>query len=265
MLTKLICFIFISYNAFGLTGLDVMKSVQTESQKKNTRKAIVTMEINDAEKRTRTRRFNYWIKYTKEAISTNNADESVTANYQTNESSLIKFFLPKNVKGTSLLTNTENGTDSKLQWIYLPAFKSVKRLSSSDKNKSFMGSDFTYSDIAGRKLTQDTHTLMKETDTHYYIQSIPNKLDTSLYSKIRYVISKQYNVIVKAIFYDKNNNKLKTLSNSSISVVNDVNVVMKSEMNNHQTNGQTTLTVDTIDIGIKLNSDLFSIKGLKVQ
>ena len=113
------------------------------------------MKIYDDQARERVRFFNYWTKFKSDR-----------------EDSLIKFFRPKNVKGTSLLTNSDKNNDTKSQWIYLPAFKSVKRLSSSDKNKSFMGSDFTYSDIAGRKLSQDNHTLIKTTDRFYYIESI---------------------------------------------------------------------------------------------
>lgn len=232
----------------AMTGLDVMTLVKKESQKKSTRKVVVHMTIYDDQNRERVRFFNYWTKYK-----------------QDREDSLIKFFRPKNVKGTSLLTNSNKDADSKSQWIYLPAFKSVKRLSSSDKNKSFMGSDFTYSDIAGRKLSQDMHQLIKDTDRFYYIESVPNHLEDSIYSKIRYVVSKKYNVINKAIFYDLYGQKLKTLSNSKVSIVNDVNVVMYSEMINHQTNGRTILNVNSIDIGITIKDELLSIKGLKSQ
>ena len=232
----------------SLTGFDVMTLVQKETQKKSTRKAVVDMKIYDDENRERLRFFNYWTKYREDR-----------------EDSLIKFFRPKNVKGTSLLTNSDKKKDSKNQWIYLPAFKSVKRLSSSDKNKSFMGSDFTYSDIAGRKLTQDNHKLIKETDRYYYIESIPVNMEESIYSKIRYIISKKYNVVIKAIFYDVVGEKLKTLSNSKISIVNDVNVVMYSEMVNHKTKGRTLLNVKSIDVGLKIKDDSLSIKGLKSQ
>ena len=67
-----------------LTGYDVMKLVQDENQKKNTRKATVDMKIYDDENRERFRYFNYWIKYKK--------DE---------ENSLIKFFRPKKCKRNS--------------------------------------------------------------------------------------------------------------------------------------------------------------------
>jgi len=232
----------------ALTGVDVMTLVHQESQKKSTRKAVVDMKIYDDKERERRRYFNYWTKYKAHR-----------------EDSLIKFFRPKNVKGTSLLTNSNKKADEKQQWIYLPAFKSVKRLSSSDKNKSFMGSDFTYSDIAGRKLSQDSHKLIKQTDRYYYVESTPVDLERSIYSTIRYVVSKKYNVILKAIFYDLTGEKLKTLSNSKISIVNGVNVVMYSEMINHQTNGKTLLTVESMKVGLKIKDDLLTIKGLKTQ
>ena len=248
MVRSFFCLLLFVSHIFAMSGLDVMTLVNNESQKKNTRKAVVHMKIYDDQDRERVRFFNYWTKYK-----------------QGREDSLIKFFRPKNVKGTSLLTNSDTDNDSKSQWIYLPAFKSVKRLSSSDKNKSFMGSDFTYSDIAGRKLTQDGHKLIKDTDRYYYVESIPKDIDDSIYSKIRYVVSKKYNVINKAIFYDLDGKKLKTLSNSKISIVNDVNVVMYSEMINHQTNGKTELNVNSMDVGLKIKDDLLSIKGLKSQ
>jgi hypothetical protein len=231
-----------------LTGLDVMMLVQAESEKKSTRKAVVDMRIYDKEDRERVRYFNYWKKFN-----------------ESSEHSLIKFFRPKTVKGTALLTNSEKESDTKTQWIYLPALKSVKRLNSSDKNKSFMGSDFTYSDIAGRKLTEDNHQLVKETENHYRIESTPIDASKSIYSKIRYVISKQYNVILTAIFYDLEGKKLKTLTNSKISIINGVNVIMYSEMKNHQSMGKTLLSVQSMDIGIDIPSDFLSIKGLKSQ
>ena len=66
---------------------------------KSTRTAVIDMVIYDDEDRERRRYFNYWIKFS-----------------DNDEKSLIKFFRPKNVKGTALLTNTEKDTDSKLQW-----------------------------------------------------------------------------------------------------------------------------------------------------
>jgi hypothetical protein len=231
---------------FGLTGLDVMKKVQDESRKKSTREAVVDMIIFDKKGRERARFFNYWTRFK-----------------QDNEKTLIKFFRPTNIKGTALLTYSFGDESEKTQWIYLPAFKSVKQLSSSDKNKSFMGSDFSYSDISGRKLTQDTHRLIKTTPTNYYIESIPNDLDAASYSKIRYIVSKDLNLVKKAIFYDKKGNKLKSLTTTKVSEINGVNVVMGSEMINYQTDGKTVLTVVSMTVGYNIKDDFFSVKNLK--
>ncbi|MEK9727447.1 MAG: outer membrane lipoprotein-sorting protein [Candidatus Margulisiibacteriota bacterium] len=246
MMKSLLILLVMMIPGFAITGLDVMTKVHQESQKKHTRIAMVDMKIFDNEGRERRRYFNYWTKFKPKK-----------------EASLIKFFRPKNVKGTALLTQTDLEQGAKTQWIYLPAFKSVKQLSSSDKNKSFMGSDFTYSDIAGRKLIQDRHQLIKESPKYYYIESQPVDLENAIYSKIRYVVSKTYNVVVKAIFYDLDGEKLKTLTNAKISKINGVNIVMLSEMDNHKTEGKTILTVESMEVGVKIKDDFLSIKGLK--
>ena len=36
-----------------------------------------------------------------------------------------------------------------------------------------MGSDFSVSDIAGRRVNQDQHKLIREDTKYYYIESIP--------------------------------------------------------------------------------------------
>ena len=248
MIKILALVLFVTSHIFSNTGYNVMKKVYDENKKKSTRKAVIDMMIYDKQDRERSRYFNYWVKFT-----------------DSDEKSLIKFFRPKNIKGTSLLTDSNTDTNVKLQWIFLPAFKSLKRLTSSDSNKSFMGSDFTYSDIAGRKLDQDKHELVKESDKYFFIQTVPKDISSSNYSKVRYVISKEYSVVIKAVYYDLDGKQLKTLTNSKISQVNDVNVVMESEMMNHQTGGRTNLIVKEIEIGIPIDDHLLSIKGLQTQ
>ena len=48
------------------------------------------------------------------------------------------------------------------QWIFLPALKKVKRISSDGKTDYFMGSDFTYDDLGERKPTDDTHKILPD-------------------------------------------------------------------------------------------------------
>ena len=79
------------------------------------------------------------------------------------EKSIMFFQAPADVKNTSFMSWTyEDDSKSDDQWIYLPALKKTKRISSDSKSDYFMGSDFTYDDLGDRKLEDDTHTLIGE-------------------------------------------------------------------------------------------------------
>jgi hypothetical protein len=103
------------------------------------------------------------------------------------EKSIMFFTAPADVKNTSFMNWTYDDPDkSDDQWIYLPALKKVKRISSDSKSDYFMGSDFTYDDLGDRKLDDDTHTLLREETIdgidYYVVESIPKDEDY-MYSK----------------------------------------------------------------------------------
>lgn len=60
---------------------------------------------------------------------------------------IMKFTAPADVQGTSMLVfdYEEKGDD---MWIYLPALRKTRRIISSEKGKSFMGSEFTNADMS---------------------------------------------------------------------------------------------------------------------
>jgi len=70
--------------------------------------------------------------------------------------SIAIFDSPADMKGTLLLTRARVGADDD-QWLYLPALKRVKRISSSNKTGAFFGSEFTYEDIAAPEIGKFTY------------------------------------------------------------------------------------------------------------
>ena len=60
--------------------------------------------------------------------------------------SIIKFLSPADVKGTTMLVYDYELKDDDM-WIYLPALRKTRRIVSSEKGKSFMGSEFTNADM----------------------------------------------------------------------------------------------------------------------
>lgn len=67
------------------------------------------------------------------------------------DKTLIIFDEPRDIKGTVLL-NHAHILDPDDQWLFLPALKRVKRISSANKSGPFVGSEFAYEDITGQEL-----------------------------------------------------------------------------------------------------------------
>lgn len=119
----------------------------------------------------------------------------------------MKFLTPKSIKGTSFLSLKKNGRNSR-QWIYFPAYKKARRLSSHSSNESFLDSDFSNSDISfeyENSYTYHTKGLIKYNGTDTYIveglrKSTENKAKVP-YSKQILYIEKQRKIVVKCDFY----------------------------------------------------------------
>jgi len=102
---------------------------------------------------------------------------------------LIVFSKPSDVKGMIFRVEKHvSGSDDR--WLYLPALDLVKRISSSDKRTSFVGSHFYYEDISGRNIGLDTFELIKTTPTSYIIKAIPNDASVVEFAHYQLTIDK---------------------------------------------------------------------------
>jgi len=129
---------------------------------------------------------------------------------------IIMFFKsPADVKNTSFLNfDYDDASKDDDQWLYLPALKKVKRIPSSDKSSSFMGSDFSYFDMTNRDLEDYDFKLLKETKVRghdaWMIESTPkNKkvIKESGYTKTIAIVRKDNYVVVRAINFMRNGKK----------------------------------------------------------
>jgi len=67
------------------------------------------------------------------------------------DKSMLVFFNPSAINGTALLSFAEI-LEPDQQWLFLPALKRVKRISSKNKSGPFVGSEFAYEDITGNEI-----------------------------------------------------------------------------------------------------------------
>ena len=76
--------------------------------------------------------------------------------------SLMIFDAPNEVRNTGLLTiDYDDGGRSDDQWLFLPALHRTNRIATSHKSESFMGTDFSYSDLTRQDPNQYEFELVK--------------------------------------------------------------------------------------------------------
>jgi len=101
--------------------------------------------------------------------------------------SVARFLSPADVKGTSFLVWEHKGQPNDI-FIYLPSLKKVRRIASDQKNQSFMGSDFSYADMAMEDVDDATHEILREERLGeklcWVIESVPKPEADSEYCKI---------------------------------------------------------------------------------
>ena len=131
------------------------------------------------------------------------------------DKSLIIFDTPRDVKGTAFLNFTHKTGDDD-RWLYLPALKRVKRISSRNKSGSFMGSEFAYEDISSQELEKYTYKWIRDEAYEglecFVVESYPVDEKNSGYTKqVAWLDKDQYRVW-KVEYYDRKNSRLKTLT-----------------------------------------------------
>lgn len=131
------------------------------------------------------------------------------------DKSISIFDTPRDVKGTAFLTYSHKTGDDD-QWLYLPALKRVKRISSRNKSGSFMGSEFAYEDISSEEIEKYRYKWVGDEVYDglecFVIERYPVHKKYSGYTKLlTWIDKKEYNP-QKVDYYDRKNSLLKTLT-----------------------------------------------------
>ena len=187
---------------------------------------------------------------------------------------LMFFVSPADVKHTGFLTydydDPEKDDD---QWLYLPALKKTKRIASSDKSGSFMGSDLNYSDMTSRNLEDFDFALKDELDVHghpaWLIESIPRTkkvVKETGYSKSLLFVRQDNFYVIRAIHWVKDSGYLKYVDVKHLEQIDGI--WMGTEMHVFKKKGKTLvhrteLRWKNIQFNQDLEDELFTIRRLE--
>ncbi|MBN1699207.1 MAG: outer membrane lipoprotein-sorting protein [Spirochaetales bacterium] len=232
----------------------IMKKAYS-SQNPDEMESVAYMALRDADGTTNTRKLKIFTKKAPAGAKT-----------------FIEFLLPADVKGTKFLTiGNKSGEDD--QRIYIPELGKVRKIASSSKNQTFMGSDLTYYDMEDRDVEDSSYTFVS-TDTVnlakdgeaaatecWVIESVP-KDSSAPYSKSRIWISKGDFAICKSELYDKNGDLVKTIHIVEIKKSGAFIIPVKTLVVN--VNGHKTLIkTEEIKVDHSIPDSVFTIQNLE--
>ena len=178
---------------------------------------------------------------------------------------ILWFLSPSDDKGVSfLIIEHKNKSDEMRMW--LPAFKKVRRISSSKKGDSFMGSDLSYEDMTSRSLEENRYKRLNDDIIDgkdcFLLEVLPNENVKSTYSKHITWIDKKSMIVVQEESYDLGGQlrKKKKFYFDSISGYDVINKIFVEDVKKNNT---TTLIMEDIELDSGLDQNLFQEKNLK--
>lgn len=182
------------------------------------------------------------------------------------DKTLVVFDNPRDVKGTAFLT-WSHALESDDQWIFLPALKRVKRISSSNKSGPFMGSEFAYEDISSTEVEKYKYKYIKNEKINnrdaFVIERYPQYKYTGYTRLVTWLDTEMYQP-VKIEFYDLKNSLLKTLTYYDYKqYLNKYWRPAKMEVINHQTGKSTVLNWEKYEFNTGLKERDFDRNSLK--
>ncbi|ABS63616.1 conserved hypothetical protein [Parvibaculum lavamentivorans DS-1] len=180
--------------------------------------------------------------------------------------SLMIFDKPRDIEGTALLTHAHvNAPDD--QWLYLPAVKRVKRISSANKAGPFVGSEFAFEDLAAQEVGKFTYKWLRDEAcgalTCHVVERVPAYEGSGYTRQIVWIDTTDY-LLRKTDYYDRKESLLKTLEFGEYkSYLNGIWRPQTLEMANHETGKKTKLVWESYEFKTGLTGNDFSTASLE--
>ena len=221
-------------------------------------RAQVKMTITDAQGRERQRRFTILRRDTPAPADAKEQGDAYTGEQQF----YLYFTRPSDVNRMGFLVHKHLDRDDD-RWLYLPALDLVKRIAASDKRTSFVGSDFTYEDVSGRRTTDDTHTLREVTEHYYVVDNVPVDPKSVEFAKYTVWIHKETFLPVKSEYVDAAGKVIRTYAALAVETIGGHATVTKSSMKDERTGSTTVLEYSDVEYDIGLPEEVFTERSLR--
>lgn len=188
---------------------------------------------------------------------------------QKDDMRLLIFHSPPDLDKSGVLT-IENTSGEDDQWMYVPAYHTVRRIPPNNRGSQYMGTDFYYEDIITPRPEEYEFTITGKEKINgidcTIISSIPasDRLKKeSGYGRLAAWVDESKYVILKQELYNKSNELIKILINSDLVKYKNSYYWNKREMTTTATNHKTIIENKKVTIDAPLGDEIFTVRYLK--
>lgn len=239
LLAAILAFVLYAYPANGQSPEEILSKVDSVQNAFSDMSATQQMQLIDEDGRVKER--------------------VVQVQQKGEELRMVRFLEPADVRGAGFLRIASDRL-----YLYLPAFRRVRRIASSATNENFMGTDFTYEDLSQSVYADDYSAQDLSTQNgQFRLTLFPEpEADVSYEKLVLFADSSNY-VLRKVEFYNREDEKVKELTIEDVEQIDGYRMGKTMRMKSLDDNHETVLELSDIQFDQGLSDSEFSERNLK--
>jgi Outer membrane lipoprotein-sorting protein len=174
---------------------------------------------------------------------------------------------PADVKGVGFqnITYDEKKNEPDGQWLYMPAFRQIRRIAAADKRGSFMGSEFAYIDLEKPRVSDYTQKVTGEATVQgrscWVVERVARNAEVTArtgYKKTIVWIDKESKVALKQAYFDAKDIEFKQMNVNKLEKIQDIWTIMEMDMYDRVTKKRSKLVFRAVRYNIGLGDKFFN-------
>ena len=171
----------------------------------------------------------------------------------------VKFLEPADVRNIGFLSLPDD-----VMYLYLPAFKKVRRIAAHVKSQQFAGTDFTYDDMGTIEYADDYDArLVEESEEMYVLELKPKEGAEKDYRRLKMWVQKGSFYPTRTEYYDRGNNLWKIMERRKVSQIEGYWTASEIEMQDLKIEHRTIMRLSKITFDTGLSDDMFTERFLQ--
>ena len=171
---------------------------------------------------------------------------------------LVQFLAPADIRGVGFLRRSADQL-----YLYLPAFRKVRRIASSATREDFVGTDFTYEDLAQSRYADDYRaTDLRVEGDQYVLEVVPRPEADVSYDRLT-LRADTANFVLRRVEYYRDDTPVKVMTVDDVTQIRGYWIGQRMEMTDRRSGHRTVLELSEVTFDQGLSEDLFSERYLK--